>query len=132
MSVCPSVTVCQAEFYLVTVCWAEFYPVATLPLNYSDDDQLSAHNIFHIIHITTSYPNGKYKNIWSKQRFLQKSLLEQSEMIVDLAKAVRYLHSWRILHRDLKPGNIGFDHAGVLKVFLGSSPNFTMPMPSSN
>jgi serine/threonine protein kinase len=36
---------------------------------------------------------------------------------MDLAEAVRHLHSRRILHRDLKPGNIGFDHDGVLKVF---------------
>ena len=27
------------------------------------------------------------------------------------------MHSKRILHRDLKPDNIGFDHDGVLKVF---------------
>ena len=43
--------------------------------------------------------------------------MERSHVILDLAEATAYLHSQRILHRDLKPDNIGFDHDGVLKVF---------------
>jgi serine/threonine protein kinase len=51
------------------------------------------------------------------ERRLQKSLMERSHVILELAEAATYLHSQRILHRDLKPDNIGFDHDGVLKVF---------------
>jgi serine/threonine protein kinase len=42
---------------------------------------------------------------------------EQLKVGVDLANAVSYLHKHRILHRDLKPGNIGFDSNNTLKVF---------------
>lgn len=35
----------------------------------------------------------------------------------DIAEAVSYLHSKRIVFRDLKPDNAGFDFNGVLKLF---------------
>lgn len=38
-------------------------------------------------------------------------------MALQIAKAVQYLHERRILFRDLKPANIGFDRNGVLKIF---------------
>lgn len=34
-----------------------------------------------------------------------------------ICKAMNYLHSQRIIHCDLKPANIGFDHRGRLKIF---------------
>lgn len=36
---------------------------------------------------------------------------------VDVCSAVAYLHERRILFRDLKPANVGFDHDDVLKIF---------------
>jgi len=38
-------------------------------------------------------------------------------LLVDLCNAVSFLHSQGVIHRDLKPDNIGFDSAGTLKVF---------------
>lgn len=35
----------------------------------------------------------------------------------EIATAIAYLHEHGILYRDLKPGNVGFDDEGILKVF---------------
>lgn len=55
----------------------------------------------------------------SKQERSEKlqSFHERIHVIDELMEAVVYLHSQHILHRDLKPDNIGFDAAGILKVF---------------
>ena len=45
------------------------------------------------------------------------NLDERVDVALQLADAVTYLHSQGILHRDLKPDNIGFDAHGTLKVF---------------
>lgn len=59
---------------------------------------------------------------------------ERIQVAVDIATAVEYLHSKRIIYRDLKPANIGFDQFGVVKLFdfglavelpEGSEPNST-------
>jgi hypothetical protein len=59
---------------------------------------------------------------------------ERIQVAVDIATAVEYLHSKRIIYRDLKPANIGFDRDGVVKLFdfglavelpEGSEPNST-------
>eukprot|EP00537_Pseudo-nitzschia_pungens_P013812 CAMPEP_0172390236 /NCGR_PEP_ID=MMETSP1061-20121228/6919_1 /TAXON_ID=37318 /ORGANISM="Pseudo-nitzschia pungens, Strain cf. pungens" /LENGTH=951 /DNA_ID=CAMNT_0013120545 /DNA_START=293 /DNA_END=3148 /DNA_ORIENTATION=- len=38
-------------------------------------------------------------------------------LLIDLCSAVAFLHSQKVLHRDLKPDNVGFDRTGTLKVF---------------
>lgn len=42
---------------------------------------------------------------------------KQIEVARDIADAVVYLHSKKIVFRDLKPANVGFDEQGVLKLF---------------
>lgn len=46
-----------------------------------------------------------------------KLLSERLDVAQQLADAIAYLHSESVLHRDLKPDNIGFDIHGDLKVF---------------
>jgi len=38
-------------------------------------------------------------------------------LLMDLCGAISFLHTNRVIHRDLKPDNVGFDQAGNLKVF---------------
>jgi serine/threonine protein kinase len=53
-----------------------------------------------------------------KLESLRVQLLEERiNVAVQLADALAYLHDQNVLHRDLKPDNIGFDKDGNLKVF---------------
>ena len=44
-------------------------------------------------------------------------LRERINVIMELSEAIKFMHSKKVLHRDLKPDNIGFDCDRVLKVF---------------
>lgn len=39
------------------------------------------------------------------------------DVLLQLTSGLKYLHSKRVLHRDLKPDNIGFDCSGILKIY---------------
>jgi serine/threonine protein kinase len=53
----------------------------------------------------------------NRKRKQQAFFLERLSAGAQLADAVAHLHKHNLLHRDLKPTNIGFDREGVLKLF---------------
>jgi len=61
----------------------------------------------------------KVRKTLTKGRQIAKNqlLMIRLKTAIDIASAVSYLHERRILFRDLKPANIGFDPQNVLKVF---------------
>ena len=42
---------------------------------------------------------------------------ERLQTAIDISSAISYLHAKRVLYRDLKPANVGFDAADTLKIF---------------
>jgi len=54
---------------------------------------------------------------WRSEKAMRKKLPERFQIMTDLANAVKHVHSKDVIHRDLKPNNIGFDAQGTLKLF---------------
>lgn len=52
-----------------------------------------------------------------KQKLKNEILQEQVQVLTQLSHAIQHLHSKRILYRDAKPANVGFDKDGTLKIF---------------
>mmetsp|Transcript_23780 Transcript_23780/g.44181 ORF Transcript_23780/g.44181 Transcript_23780/m.44181 type:complete len:392 (-) Transcript_23780:194-1369(-) len=60
---------------------------------------------------------GPFGYCCSKPHLLYKTWLERLQATSDIANAIGYLHSNRIVYRDLKPDNLGFHEDGSLKLF---------------
>ena len=48
---------------------------------------------------------------------LKALFLRRLQVGIDLASALQHLHKLRVVFRDLKPDNVGFDYSGSLKLF---------------
>jgi len=51
------------------------------------------------------------------QENIHKLWLERMSLLADVADALAYIHSKRIIYLDLKPANVGTDYHGVVKLF---------------
>ena len=68
---------------------------------------------------------GENSGIWlgpfgyccAKEPVLYSCWVERLIAAKDIANAIYYLHSQKIVYRDLKPDNLGFDAHGTLKLF---------------
>ena len=54
---------------------------------------------------------------WRQEQYLNDCFIKRLDAALQLSSAMAHLHRLGIIYRDLKPNNIGFTTAGVLKLF---------------
>ncbi|XP_039292026.1 serine/threonine-protein kinase fused [Nilaparvata lugens] len=64
--------------------------------------------------VVTEYANRELSEILSQEGYLEET--RARKIICDLVSALFYLHSNRVLHRDLKPQNVLIDDKGTAKL----------------
>lgn len=60
--------------------------------------------------------NARKSLIKGRNSIKNQLLVQRLKSAIDIASAVAYLHERRILFRDLKPANVGFDYNGTLRI----------------
>ncbi|KAL7535586.1 hypothetical protein ACHAXR_008079 [Thalassiosira sp. AJA248-18] len=55
--------------------------------------------------------------VWNRARKLRILWEERMGVMKDLASALAHLHELKIIYRDIKPENVGFDNQGTVKLF---------------
>ena len=87
--------------------------------------------------LVMEYARGESLTQWMKRKWRtgRPELSEVAGIVKQIASALDYAHSQRILHRDIKPANVMVDEAGKVKVLdfgLASKVRSTMTMLSVN
>ena len=87
--------------------------------------------------LVMEYARGESLTQWMKRKWRtgRPELSEVAGIVKQIASALDYAHSQRILHRDIKPANVMVDDAGKVKVLdfgLASKVRSTMTMLSVN
>jgi len=65
--------------------------------------------------VSSSKGLGKIMDMKGKKK--RKVWVDRLIVVYDLATALEYIHSQKVMYRDLKPDNIGFDVRGDVKIF---------------
>lgn len=74
---------------------------------------------------------GKIMDLKGKKK--RKVWVDRLIVVYDLSTALEYLHSQKVMYRDLKPDNIGFDVRGDVKIFdFGLAREYPKSEPMAN
>ena len=85
----------------------------TMMMNYDkQSNEQNHHNIFNCHRLFDTHHSSQ-----KKCTPLKEQLTRTKYVGYGIANAIKYLHEHRVLYRDLKPSNVGFDERGTVKLF---------------